>query len=173
MATRQLATSKRNHSKEIQDILNDKDFEELDPDSGSIHTGNPKTATEDVSAIGNKKSSLSLNLSDGSRLGKDSPVGFRGVDVEGVAVGDSPTADTIMRGMPDYSASTGSLGSGVRPAAKQMTVTSPPAGWSGTSWTGGLTQGCAPAFKTSASVNDLHTAAASDSAALARNRETN
>ena len=93
----------------------------------------------------------------GSKAGKDSPVGFRGVDVEGVALGDSPTAETMMKGMPDYSASTGSLGSGVRPAAKQMTVTSPPAGWSGTSWTGGLTQGCAPAFKTSASVNDLPT----------------
>ena len=38
-----------------------------------------------------------------------------------------------------------------------MTVTSPPAGWSGTSWTGGLAQGCAPTFKTSASVNDLPT----------------
>ena len=86
---------------------------------------------------------------------KESPVGFRGVDVEGVALGDSPTAE-VMRGMPDYSASTGSLGSGTRPTAKQMTVTSPPAGWSGTSWTGGLAQGCAPTFKTSASVNDLH-----------------
>ena len=32
---------------------------------------------------------------------------------------------------------------------------SPPTGWSGTSWTGGLAQGCAPAFKTSASVNDI------------------
>ena len=72
-------------------------------------------------------------------------------------IGDSPTADTMMHGMPDYSASTGSLGSGVRPAvgAKQMTVTSPPSGWSGTSWTGGLAQGCAPALKISASVNDL------------------
>ena len=26
----------------LQDILNDKDCEELDPDSGSIQTGNPK-----------------------------------------------------------------------------------------------------------------------------------
>ena len=67
-----------------------------------------------------------------------------------------------MRGLPDYSASTGSLGSGVRPAAKMMTVTSPPAGWSGTSWTGGLTQGCAPTFKTSASVNDLHSRSTGD-----------
>ena len=80
---------------------------------------------------------------------------YRAVDVEGVALGDSPTAESMSRGMPDFSASTGSLGSGVRPTAKQMTVTSPPAGWSGTSWTGGLSQGCAPAFKTSASVNDL------------------
>ena len=90
----------------------------------------------------------------------ESPLGFKGVDVEGVALGDSPTAETMMQGMPDFSASTGSLGSGTRSlTAKQMTVTSPPAGWSGTSWTGGLAQGCAPAFKTSASVNDLHTGA--------------
>ena len=87
--------------------------------------------------------------------GYESPLGYHGVDVEGVALGDSPTADSIMRGMPDFSASTGSLGSGARPMAKQMTVTSPPSGWSGTSWTGGLAQGCAPAFKTSASVNDI------------------
>ena len=91
-----------------------------------------------------------------SREGFESPLGYHGVDVEGVEIGDSPTADTMMRGMPDYSASTGSLGSGVRPVgAKQMTVTSPPSGWSGTSWTGGLAQGCAPALKISASVNDI------------------
>ena len=99
-------------------------------------------------------------FSENIRFPKDdaeSPVGFRGVDVEGVTLGDSPTDETMMRGMPDYSASTSSLGSGTRQSAKQMTVTSPPAGWTGTSWTGGLSQGCAPAFKTSASVNDLPT----------------
>lgn len=121
---------------------------------------------------------MKLFFLDFSKDLKESPLGFRGVDVEGVGLGDSPTADTLMRGMPDYSATTGKginifpmcrilisppslgslgSGSGVRPAAKQMTVTSPPAGWSGTSWTGGLAQGCAPAFKTSASVNDLNT----------------
>ena len=39
-------------------------------------------------------------------------MGFRGVDVEGVTLGDSPNAETMLRGMPDFSASTGSLGSG-------------------------------------------------------------
>merc|ERR1712223_1623726 len=80
----------------------------------------------------------------------------------------------MMHGMPDYSASTGSLGSGVRPAvgAKQMTVTSPPSGWSGTSWTGGLAQGCAPALKISASVNDLPSSAAG-SINLSRNKDAN
>ncbi len=63
---------------------------------------------------------------------RESPLGFRGVEVEGVALGESPTADAMMKGMPDFSASTGSLRSGssergsasagVRPAAKQMTV---------------------------------------------------
>ena len=104
-----------------------------------------------------------ISLSDAgvrkSNVDKESPLGFKGVDVEGVTLGDSPTAETMMKGLPDFSASTGSLGSGTRSTAKQMTVTSPPAGWSGTSWTGGLAQGCAPAFKTSASVNDLHTGA--------------
>ena len=41
-------------------------------------------------------------------------MGFRGVDVEGVTLGDSPNAETMLRGMPDFSASTGSLGSGKR-----------------------------------------------------------
>merc|ERR1711935_1200805 len=174
MATRQVHSSKRNHSKEIQDILNDKDCEELDPDSGSIHTGNPIMFPEQT-GTGSKKSqpptSLNLPVIEGAKYSKEtkeSPIGFHGVDVEGVTIGDSPNAETMMRGMPDYSASTGSLGSGTRPAAKQMTVTSPPAGWSGTSWTGGLTQGCAPTFKTSASVNDLPSSASSDSIALRR-----
>ena len=58
---------------------------------------------------------LFLEIIDGAKFSKDtkeSPVGFRGVDVEGVTLGESPTAETMMRGMPDYSASTGSLGSG-------------------------------------------------------------
>ena len=54
-------------------------------------------------------------ISDGAKYSKvntESPVGFRGVDVEGVTLGDSPNAETMLRGMPDFSASTGSLGSG-------------------------------------------------------------
>ena len=56
-------------------------------------------------------------ISDGAKYSKvnsESPVGFRGVDVEGVTLGDSPNAETMLRGMPDFSASTGSLGSGKR-----------------------------------------------------------
>jgi len=174
MATRQVQSAKRNHSKEMQDILNDKDCEELDPDSGSIHTGNPIMFPETTGTGKKSQPPTSLNLDpviDGAKYSKvnaESPVGFRGVDVEGVTLGDSPNAETMLRGMPDFSASTGSLGSGTRSSAKQMTVTSPPAGWSGTSWTGGLAQGCAPTFKTSASVNDLPTSASSDSIALRR-----
>ena len=74
-----------------------------------------------------KKNSSFLRFSDSndkkSNEGFESPLGYHGVDVEGVTLGDSPTADTMMRGMPDFSASTGSLGSGARPMAKQMTVT--------------------------------------------------
>ena len=74
-----------------------------------------------------KKSPLFLLFADSndkkSNEGFESPLGYHGVDVEGVTLGDSPTADTMMRGMPDFSASTGSLGSGARPMAKQMTVT--------------------------------------------------
>merc|ERR1712241_448628 len=176
MAARQ-TNIKRNHSKEIQDILNDKDCEELDPDSGSVHTGNSRSKRS-------QPTSLNLPPPDGGvrKSGTDvseSPLGFKGVDVEGVALGDSPTAETMMQGMPDFSASTGSLGSGTRSlTAKQMTVTSPPAGWSGTSWTGGLAQGCAPAFKTSASVNDLHTAgsssmASADTISLGKTKDAN
>ena len=32
-----------NFSDTFQDILKDQDCEELDPDSGSVHTGNPKS----------------------------------------------------------------------------------------------------------------------------------
>ena len=153
----------------FQDI-NDDDCEELEPGSGSIHSGNPvrshKSKPNSLNLKGMKNHSsryfekteivrFLLDPSDKKSDGYESPLGYHGVDVEGVALGDSPTADSIMRGMPDFSASTGSLGSGARPMAKQMTVTSPPSGWSGTSWTGGLAQGCAPAFKTSASVNDI------------------
>jgi len=165
MATRQVSSSKR--SKDIQDI-NDDDCEELEPGSGSIHSGNPVRS--------HKSKPNSLNLKDPidkKSDGYESPLGYHGVDVEGVALGDSPTADSIMRGMPDFSASTGSLGSGARPMAKQMTVTSPPSGWSGTSWTGGLAQGCAPAFKTSASVNDIPASAAETSVNLSRSRDAN
>jgi len=168
MAARQTTSSKRSHSKEIQDI-NEDDCEELEPGSGSILSGNPVRATK-------KPNSLNLKPTDSndkkSNEGFESPLGYHGVDVEGVTLGDSPTADTMMRGMPDFSASTGSLGSGARPMAKQMTVTSPPTGWSGTSWTGGLAQGCAPAFKTSASVNDIP-ASAADSISLGRNKDAN
>lgn len=147
MAARPSPLTKKNLTKEMQDILNDEDCEEMDPGSDSIHTGN---------AALKKAPPTSLNVGGGSGVGVASDsVGFRGVDMEGVAVGESPTSDSLMKGLPDFSASTGPMGA--RPAAKQMTVTSPPAGWSGTSWTGGLGQGCAPAFKTSASVNDLPT----------------
>ena len=47
----------------MQDILNDKDCEELDPDSGSIHTGNPIMFPE-TSGTGKKSqppTSLNLN----------------------------------------------------------------------------------------------------------------
>jgi len=168
MAARQTSSSKRSHSKDIQDI-NEDDCEELEPGSGSILSGNPGRASR------NKPNSLNLTAVDTndkkSHEGFESPLGYHGVDVE---IGDSPTADTMMHGMPDYSASTGSLGSGVRPAvgAKQMTVTSPPSGWSGTSWTGGLAQGCAPALKISASVNDLPSSAAG-SINLSRNKDAN
>jgi hypothetical protein len=55
------------------------------------------------------------SIADGAKYTKvnaESPVGFHGVDVEGVTLGDSPNAETMSRGMPDFSASTGSLGSG-------------------------------------------------------------
>ena len=48
----------------LQDILNDKDCEELDPDSGSIHTGNPIMFPEPGIGTGKKSqppTSLNLN----------------------------------------------------------------------------------------------------------------
>ena len=46
----------------FQDILNDKDCEELDPDSGSIHTGNPIMFPETTGTGKKSQPPTSLNL---------------------------------------------------------------------------------------------------------------
>ena len=46
----------------MQDILNDKDCEELDPDSGSIHTGNPIMFPETTGTGKKSQPPTSLNL---------------------------------------------------------------------------------------------------------------
>ena len=46
----------------LQDILNDKDCEELDPDSGSIHTGNPIMFPEQTGTGKKSQPPTSLNL---------------------------------------------------------------------------------------------------------------
>ena len=85
---------------------------------------------------------------------QDPSVGFRGVDIEGASVGDSPTDMVAASRVGDFiskpkapSGSSSSSANTTTATAAMMTVTSP--AWSGTSWTGGLSYGCSAALKSS------------------------
>lgn len=161
MAARGNTKSKKMLAKEMQDILNDEDCEELEPGSGSIHAGNPTS----------KRPPNSLPLTTTTDPGYTRPRsefadGYRVGGNGTVDVGDSPT-DAMMHSMPDFSSATGLGRSASKVTSSSGTVTtnlvtsmtSP--NWAGTSWTGGLTQGCSAAFRTSTSTDEHGTASTS------------